>query len=209
MRLRECNQMIGESNISVKPNMIRELAIEPMWPVDWAEVRAIYLEGIATGQATFETDAPSWEDWDAAHLGFGRLVARVGGTISGWAALSPVSRRQVYAGVAEVSVYVAANHRKAGVGRALLEALIAESEANGIWTLQAAVFLENAATIALHLRCGFRQAGRRERIGKLNGEWRDTIFLERRSAVIWTLLRTQKTITTSKISSTASRVAPR
>ncbi len=176
--------MIGESNISVKPNMIRELAIEPMWPVDWAEVRAIYLEGIATGQATFETDAPSWEDWDAAHLGFGRLVARVGGTISGWAALSPVSRRQVYAGVAEVSVYVAANHRNAGVGRALLEALIGESEGNGIWMLQAAVFPENVATIALHLRCGFRQAGRRERIGKLNGEWRDTILLERRNALI-------------------------
>ena len=161
-------------------------AVEQMRPTDWAKVRAIYLEGIATGHATFETDAPSWEDWDAAHLRFARLVARVGGTISGWAALSPVSRRQSYAGVAEVTVYVAAKHRNVRVGRALLEALIVESEKNGIWTLQAAVFPENAATIALHLRCGFRQAGRRERIGKLNGEWRDTILLERRSALIGT-----------------------
>jgi phosphinothricin acetyltransferase len=166
--------------------MISALAIEQMRPGDWAPVQAIYLEGIATGQATFETDAPSWEEWDAAHLRFARLVARDGRTISGWAALSPVARRQVYAGVAEVSVYVAANHRNAGVGRALLDALIAESEGNGIWTLQAAVFPENAATIALHLRCGFREVGRRERIGKLNGEWRDTIVLERRSALIGT-----------------------
>jgi L-amino acid N-acyltransferase YncA len=164
--------------------MISGLALEQMRPLDWAEVKAIYLEGIATGHATFEIVAPSWEDWDAAHLPFARLVARVGGTLSGWAALSLVSRRQAYAGVAEVSVYVAANDRNAGVGRALLDALIAESEKNGIWTLQAAVFPENAATIALHLRCGFREVGRRERIGKLNGEWRDTILLERRSALI-------------------------
>jgi L-amino acid N-acyltransferase YncA len=177
--------MIGESNTSVKPH-VTELAIEPMWPVDWAEVRAIYREGIATGEATFETGAPSWEAWDVEHLPFSRLVARVGGTISGWAALSPVSRRQVYAGVAEVSVYVAANHRNAGVGRALLDTLVGESERNGIWMLQAAVFPENAATIALHLRCGFREVGRRERIGKVNNEWRDTILLERRSALIGT-----------------------
>src|SRR5712671_2771390 len=135
--------MIGDADISVKANMIRALAIEQMRPGDWAEVKAIHLEGIASGQATFETDAPSWEDWDAAHLRFARLVARDGGKISGWAALSPVSPRQVYAGVAEVSVYVAANHRNAGVGRALLEVLIAESEKNGIWMLQAVVFPEN------------------------------------------------------------------
>jgi L-amino acid N-acyltransferase YncA len=176
--------MISEANISVKPNMTSSLAIAQMRPIDWAEVKAIYLEGIATGHATFETDAPSWEVWDDAHLRFARLVARDGQTISGWAALSPVSRRPAYAGVAEVSVYVAANDRNAGVGRALLEALIAESERNGIWMLQAAVFPENAATIALHLRCGFREVGRRERIGKLNNEWRDTILLERRSALI-------------------------
>ena len=166
--------------------MISGLAIEQLRPIDWAKVKAIYLEGIATGHATFEVDAPSWEVWDAAHLRFARLVAHEGQKISGWAALSPVSRRPAYAGVAEVSVYVAANHRNAGVGRALLEALIAESEKNGIWMLQAVVFPENAATIALHLRCGFREIGRRERIGKLNGEWRDTILLERRSPTIGT-----------------------
>ncbi len=177
--------MVIESHISVKANVIGPL-VEQMRPGDWAQLKAIYLEGIATGQATFESEAPSWEAWDAAHLRFARLVARDGQTISGWAALSPISRRQAYAGVAEVSVYVAANHRNAGVGRALLDALIAESERNGIWTLQAAVFPENAATIALHLRCGFRVVGRRERIGKLNGEWRDTILLERRSSLIGT-----------------------
>jgi L-amino acid N-acyltransferase YncA len=166
--------------------MISGPAIEQMRPIDWAKVKAIYLEGITTGHATFETDAPSWAVWDDAHLRFARLVARVGQTISGWAALSPVSRRQAYSGVAEVSVYVAANDRNAGLGRALLDALIAESEKNGIWMLQAVVFPENAATIALHLRCGFREVGRRERIGKLNNEWRDTILLERRSALIGT-----------------------
>lgn len=178
--------MISESNISVNTNVTGGLAIEQMEPGDWAQVKAIYVEGIATGHATFETDAPSWEAWDASHLQCARLIARDGETISGWAALSPVSRRQAYAGVAEVSVYVAAVQRNAGVGRALLDALIAESERNGIWTLQAAVFAENAATIALHRRCGFREVGRRERIGKLNGEWRDTILLERRSALIGT-----------------------
>jgi phosphinothricin acetyltransferase len=166
--------------------MITRLAIEQMRPFDWAEVREIYLEGIATGHATFETDAPAWEAWDDAHLRFARLVARIGQKLSGWAALSPISRRKAYAGVAEVSVYVAANDRNAGVGRALLEALIAESEKNDIWMLQAVVFPENAATIALHLRCGFREVGRRERIGKLNSEWRDTILLERRSPLIGT-----------------------
>jgi phosphinothricin acetyltransferase len=166
--------------------MMKARAIEKMRPVDWAEVKAIYLEGVATGHATFETEAPSWEVWDDAHLRSARLVARDGQKISGWAALSPVSRRQAYAGVAEVSVYVAANDRNAGVGRELLEALIAESEENGIWMLQAVVFPENAATVALHLRCGFREVGRRERIGKLNGDWRDTILLERRSPLIGT-----------------------
>ena len=166
--------------------MTKGPGIGQMRPIDWPEVKAIYVEGIATGHATFETEAPVWEAWDAAHLRFARLVARDGQAISGWAALSPVSRRRAYAGVAEVSVYVAVNHRNAGVGRALLDALIAESEKNGIWMLQAVVFPENAATIGLHLRCGFREVGRRERIGKLNGEWRDTILLERRSALIGT-----------------------
>jgi phosphinothricin acetyltransferase len=158
--------------------------IETMEPGDWEQVRAIYLEGIATHQATFEIDAPSWQAWDAGHLPFARLVARTANGISGWAALSPVSARSVYAGVAEVSVYVAGHRRGAGVGRALLEALIHEAERNGIWTLQAAVFPENSATMALHLGCGFREVGRRERIGKLDHEWRDTILLERRSLLV-------------------------
>ena len=175
--------MIAEPYISVKPNM-NSFAIEVMAAGDWPVVRAIYLEGIATGEATFETEAPAWEEWDAAHLSFARLVARAGGNVSGWAALSSVSRRKAYAGVAEVSVYVAEHSRGRGIGRALLEQLIRESKQNGIWTLQAAVFPENAATIALHRRCGFREAGRRERISKLNGSWRDTILLERRSKTV-------------------------
>ena len=156
-------------------------SIEKMEPSDWGPVRAIYLEGIATGHATFETEAPAWDLWDAAHLSHTRLVARIGKTIVGWAALSPVSRRRAYGGVAEVSVYVTEARRGNGIGRALLEALVAESEANGIWTLQAAVFPENQATISLHRRCSFREVGRRERISKMNGVWRDTILLERRS----------------------------
>jgi phosphinothricin acetyltransferase len=157
--------------------------IRQMNPTDWEAVRQIYLEGIATGQATFEIEAPEWEQWDAAHLPFARFVARSDEMIIGWAALSPVSRRSAYAGVAEVSVHMAEHQRGDGIGRTLLEALIAESEANGIWTLQAAVFPENLATVALHRRCGFREIGRRERIGKLNGVWRDTVLLERRSQV--------------------------
>ena len=175
--------MIAELDISVKPNM-SGFTIGPMRAVDWPAVRAIYLEGIATGEATFETEAPDWDEWDATHMSFARLVARAGDKVSGWAALSPVSRRKAYAGVAEVSVYVAAHRRGQGVGGALLERLIQESEENGIWTLQAAVFPENAATLALHKRCGFREVGRRERISKLNGNWRDTILLERRSEIV-------------------------
>lgn len=158
--------------------------IDAMRAEDWGQVRSIYLEGIATGHATFETGAPSWEGWDAAHLRRPRLVARGGGEVLGWAALSPASSRRVYAGVAEVSVYVGRSGRGRGVGRALLEALVCESEAGGIWTLQAGVFPENTASVRLHLRCGFRQVGRRERIGKLNGVWRDTLLFERRSKVV-------------------------
>lgn len=155
-----------------------------MRPKDWSAVKAIYLEGIATGHATFETEAPSWESWDRSHLSFARLITREEDSVSGWAALSPVSTRKAYAGVAEVSVYVAAVHRGQGIGRALLEKLITESEENGIRTLQAVVFPENEATIALHKRCGFREVGRRERISKLNGVWRDTVLLERRSSKV-------------------------
>ena len=164
-----------------------QVVIDIMQSTDWEQVRTIYQEGIATGHATFETEAPSWEQWDAAHLPFARLVARAGreaGRVAGWAALSPVSQRCVYGGVAEVSVYVSQAHRQSGVGRRLLSALIRESERNGVWTLQAGMFPENAGSLALHRGCGFREVGRRERIGKLNGAWRDTILLERRSPVV-------------------------
>lgn len=148
---------------------------------DWEQVRAIYLEGIRSGHATFETDAPSWEKWDEGHHQFARLVMREGEAVLGWAALSPVSKRHVYRGVAEVTVYVSETARGQGIGRALLEALIEESEKNGIWTLQASIFPENIASVQLHRRCGFREVGRRERIAMLNGVWRDTLLFERRS----------------------------
>lgn len=163
--------------------------IEPMREEDWEQVRAIYLEGIATGHATFETSAPVWERWNASHLSEGRIVVRSADAldlIKGWAALSPVSSRCVYAGVAEVSVYVGVQHRGEGIGKALLEALIKASEAAGIWTLQAGVFPENTGSIRLHERCGFRKVGRRERIGRMNDVWRDTLLLERRSEVVGT-----------------------
>jgi phosphinothricin acetyltransferase len=161
-----------------------ETHIVSMQPEDWPRVAAIYLEGIATGHATFEMAIPSLADWDRAHLPAPRLVARQGELVVGWAALSPVSRREVYRGVAEVSVYVSTSSRGAGVGRMLLAALVDESERNEIWTLQAGIFPENGASLALHHACGFREVGRRERIGKLNGIWRDTILLERRSGCI-------------------------
>ncbi|HEX8847353.1 MAG TPA: GNAT family N-acetyltransferase [Pyrinomonadaceae bacterium] len=155
-----------------------------MNPADWDRVRAIYLEGISTGEATFETEVPDWERWDASHLKQCRLVAREGERVVGWAALSPVSARHVYRGVAEVSVYVAEVHRGLGAGRRLLEALVACSEGQGIWTLQAGIFAENGASRALHERCGFREVGRRERIGCLKGAWRDVVLFERRSEVV-------------------------
>ena len=158
--------------------------IDSMRPQDWESVRAIYLEGIATGQATFETDAPDWERWDAGHLPKCRLVARNSDGVLGWAALSPVSRRKVYAGVAEVSVYVAASARGRGVGGALMRALIEASERHGFWTLQSSVFPENRASVALHLKHGFREVGRRERIARRDGVWRDTVVLERRSHIV-------------------------
>jgi L-amino acid N-acyltransferase YncA len=148
---------------------------------DWQFVRSIYLAGIATGQATFETEAPTWERWNNAHLPAPRLVAISNESIVGWAALSPVSARSVYAGVAEVSVYIASEWHGKGIGHALLETLVNESERNGIWTLQASIFPENIASISLHKSCGFREVGTRERIGKMKDAWRDTILMERRS----------------------------
>jgi phosphinothricin acetyltransferase len=155
--------------------------IEGMVPTDWDAVRAIYLEGIASGQATFEVEAPTWEDWDAGHHPFARLIARADRNIVGWAALSPVSRRPCYAGVAEVSVYVGSAYRGRGIGQLLMDTLIAESEVHGIWTLQGATFPENQASIRLQHACGFREIGRRERIAQHHGVWRDTILTERRS----------------------------
>ncbi len=158
--------------------------IRVMSAADWPDVVRIYLAGIATGHATFETDAPAWQRWDEAHLPAPRLVALTNEATVGWAALSRVSGREVYAGVAEVSVYVDERVRGQGVGKVLLENLIKESEAHRIWTLQASIFPENVASIALHRACGFREVGTRERIGQLKGVWRDTVLLERRSKVV-------------------------
>jgi len=159
----------------------KEIRIRALGKADWQAVRAIYLEGIATDHATFETEPPAWEDWNLAHLPASRIVAISDEKVIGWAALGRVSARAVYSGVAEVSVYVANGARGIGVGRVLLEKLISDSENNNIWTLQASIFPENLASLALHEACGFRQVGRRERIGKMKEAWRDTILLERRS----------------------------
>jgi L-amino acid N-acyltransferase YncA len=161
-----------------------EATLEVMTPADWESVRAIYREGIASGQATFETDAPSWEQWDASHHPFARFVARSEGRVVGWAALAPVSRRRCYAGVAEVSVYVAADFRGRGVGRQLMRTIISESERQGIWTLQGSTFVENEPSLRLQRAFGFREVGRRVRIAQLYGVWRDTVLMERRSSVV-------------------------
>jgi L-amino acid N-acyltransferase YncA len=161
------------------------VTVVPLGVEHWPAVRDIYAEGIATGNATFETETPTWEKWDRSHLSGLRLVAlNPEGDAVGWTALSSVSDRCVYGGVAEESVYVTASARGAGVGRALLERLISESEQAGIWTIQTGVFPENEASLRLHERVGFRALGTRERLGRLNGVWRDVVFLERRSVRI-------------------------
>ena len=165
---------------------MNEVQLRPLTEGDWESVGSIYIDGIETGQATFETQAPSWADWNSNHLTNPRLVALAAQLIVGWAALSLVSSRSVYAGVTEVSLYVAKDWRGKGVGRALLEKLVAESERNGIWTLQASIFPENVASLALHNACGFRVVGTRQRIGKMKGVWRDTLLLERRSQLVGT-----------------------
>ncbi len=159
-------------------------AICDMQEPDWPEVVKIYRQGMLTGNATLETEVPTWESWDAAHLPASRFVARQEGRVLGWAALTPASGRCVYAGVAEVSVYVAATAQHRGIGTALLRALIDASEREGIWTLQSGILVENEASLALHKRCGFRVVGRRERLGQLNGVWRDVVLLERRSQIV-------------------------
>jgi phosphinothricin acetyltransferase len=160
------------------------VSIAPLATDHWDAVRAIYLEGITTGDATFEQSAPAWEKWDQGHLQSCRLVAESEGEVAGWAALSPVSGRCVYAGVAEVSIYVAQRHRGKGVGRALLAALVGASEEQGVWMLQAGIFPENTASIKLHKGAGFRIVGTRERLGSMNGRWRDVVLMERRSRIV-------------------------
>ena len=159
------------------------MRIRELRPEDWPAVRAIYEEGIRGGDATFETETPTWERWDAAHSDV-RLVAERDGVVVGWAALSPASARHCYRGVGEVSVYVAEAARGAGLGRKLLEELVGRSEQAGYWTLTAGVFPENEASVRLHRSCGFREVGVREGIGEAGGVWRDVIWLERRSAVV-------------------------
>jgi L-amino acid N-acyltransferase YncA len=156
--------------------------ITPMQSEDWPAVEEIYRQGIGTGNATFETASPGWEEWNASHHPQPRLVVREEDHVVAWAAHSPVSARRVYAGVAEVSIYVAATARGKGIGKALLLALIEQSELHGIWTLQAGIFAENVSSIALHKSSGFREVGLRERIGKLDDMWRSVVLMERRSA---------------------------
>jgi phosphinothricin acetyltransferase len=157
------------------------MTITDLLPDHWPTVKAIYEAGLATGNASFQTTAPSWDEWNASHLAQCRLVALVGERVIGWVALSQVSSRWVYAGVAEVSIYIDAKYRGQCVGTALLQAVITESEAKGIWTLQAGIFPENIASVRLHERAGFREVGLREKIGKMGNVWRDTVLLERRS----------------------------
>lgn len=160
------------------------MRIQPLRAGHWPDVARIYAEGIATRNATFETSVPSWEDWDRAHLTEHRFVAVENDAVLGWAALVPVSERCVYEGVVENSVYVTEPAQGRGVGSALLDALVTSSETSGIWTIQTGVFPENEASVRLHERAGFRVVGRRERLGKLDGSWRDVLFLERRSGVV-------------------------
>jgi L-amino acid N-acyltransferase YncA len=160
------------------------MELQPLRSEDWPVVRAIYQAGIDGGDATFETAAPDWATWDAAHLADHRLVARIHGRVVGWTALAPVSDRCAYAGVAEDSIYVAPDAQGRGVGRALLAAVVASAERGGIWTVQTGIFPENRASVRLHQACGFRVVGMRERLGRLHGRWRDVLLLERRSPAI-------------------------
>jgi phosphinothricin acetyltransferase len=159
------------------------MIIAELTETHYPAVAAIYLEGIATGHATFQTEAYSWEDWNLGHTRHSRIIALENDQVMGWAALSPVSGRCVYAGVAEVSIYIGADHRGRGLGKRLMQELIASSEKNGIWTLQAGIFPENTASMKLHEQHDFRIIGYREKIGKMKDTWRDTVLLERRSRI--------------------------
>lgn len=158
--------------------------IKPMTRDSWEEVARIYESGIATKNSTFQTTAPDWDSWDNAHRKDCRLIALIDNKIIGWAALSPVSSRCVYAGVAEVSVYIDIQYRGKGIGTELMKSLINESELNGIWSLQAGIFPENTGSIKLHHQNGFRTIGIKHRVGKMDNTWRDVVMLERRSNII-------------------------
>ena len=166
------------------PGNSGDLTIAPMTPGDWPSVRRIYADGMATGNATFETEPPDWDTWNRSHHPQCRLVAYIGDVIVAWAALSPVSARACYAGVAEHSIYVDEAYRGRGIGKTLLTEFVRQSEAAGFWTLQSSIFPENEASIATHLACGFRILGRRKRVAMLNGIWRDTVIVERRSPAV-------------------------
>ncbi len=158
--------------------------IRTVQPADWPAITAIYQQGIDTGHATMETQAPTFDTMASSYMATPQLVAEQHGEVVGYALLTAVSGRCVYAGVAEVSLYVSALHRGKGIGRQLLEQLIMDSEQQGVWTLQAGIFPENKASIAVHRQCGFREVGYRERIGQRNGQWRDVLLLERRSHTV-------------------------
>jgi len=160
------------------------LSIREMVSKDWPQVKLIYEQGISTGFATFETKAPEWDQWNNSHLKFGRWIAESDNQVIGWVALSSVTDRCVYSGVAEVSVYVSADAKGRGVGHLLMQKVIADSESNGIWTLNAAMFPENSGSIRLHKKVGFREIGIREKIAKLDGKWRDNVVMERRSKTV-------------------------
>jgi L-amino acid N-acyltransferase YncA len=161
------------------------ITIRNMQPEDWPSVSSIYQQGISSGISTFETSVPEWEEWDKAHRKICRFVAvSPENIVIGWAVLSQISKRDAYHGVAEVSIYISEISRGQGVGKALLKRLVESSENDGIWTLQAGIFAENEASINLHLACGFRVIGRRERIARLNGSWHDTVLLEKRSLIV-------------------------
>lgn len=159
--------------------------IDGMMPSDWEQVANIYGEGINTGKATFQMEIPTWEGWNNGHVNSCRLVARSESHVLGWAALSPISSRCVYAGVAEVSIYIGEKYRGLGIGKALLNSLVKNSEENGYWTLQSGIIRENTASLELHKKCGFREIGIREKVAKMNnGKWHDTVLMERRSKIV-------------------------
>jgi len=164
--------------------MNQQIVIDKMIPSDWDRVREIFIEGIQTGNATFRTEAPTWDDWEKDHLRPCRLVAKHDGEVLGWVALSPISSMIAFSGVAEVSIYIASRAAGMGIGSKLLKQVIDTSEQYKIWTIQSMIFPENTASINLHRKFGFEEVGTRRQIGKLNGVWRDVVLLERRSTVI-------------------------